>query len=95
VLSALRAEVVKLGLAVLLLWIVLVNYAEGGGRRLRRSVPRHDADIRHGVFCARLLMADKWLQHELTPSEYIQHHLSFFQEPLARTVSGRSTLILS
>jgi len=28
VLSALRAEVVKLGLAVLLLWIVLVNYAE-------------------------------------------------------------------
>jgi len=21
-------------------------------------------------------------QHELTPSEYIQHHLSFFQEPL-------------
>ena len=28
VLSALRAEAVKLGLAVLLLWIVLVNYAE-------------------------------------------------------------------
>jgi len=28
VLSALRAEVVKLGLAVLLLWIVLVNYSQ-------------------------------------------------------------------
>jgi len=28
VLSALRAEAVKLGLAVLLLWIVLVNYSQ-------------------------------------------------------------------
>jgi len=53
VLSALRAEAVKLGLAVLLLWIVLGELQPGGRRRPDRSLRRHIADLCHGFFlCA-------------------------------------------
>jgi len=46
----LARRVVKLGLAVLLFVDRAVNYAEGGGRRLRRSVPVMRSDIAMAFF---------------------------------------------
>ena len=60
--AALRAEGVKLGLAVLLLWVVLVELRPRGGGRADRVVHRDHADFCNGVFCPRILKQRKrWL----------------------------------
>src|SRR6267143_510996 len=92
VLSALRAEAVKLGLAVLLLWIVLVNYSQAVVGALIAAFVVTLRIFAMAFFVRDYSWPDKWLPAPSSPPPNTSNTISASSRSrLARAVSGRST----